>query len=247
MESLYILKEDWKNLIILDACRYDMFKELNNIPGTLEIRRTISDHTSGFVNSNFKDYKGSRQDIYYINANPAASYWKYIDGTDLWKSNYATKNKFGVVLPGFMCTYIRTKDLPGCKHIIHFLQPHYPLIYEPDDSDLLPKPNMYSYDYLDAWKHGEASGWNNIIAGYKKNLSGVLNEVMKLLPFLHNGRTIITADHGELLGEHGCYGHGDWKIDIREDYNEIWEVPWFIVDRDGSDQILKQLKALGYV
>ena len=37
------MKEDWDNLVILDACRYDMFKKLNTINGKLEYKISIGE------------------------------------------------------------------------------------------------------------------------------------------------------------------------------------------------------------
>ena len=40
-DGTHIMDEDWDNLIILDACRYDLFEEVNTIDGTLESRISL--------------------------------------------------------------------------------------------------------------------------------------------------------------------------------------------------------------
>lgn len=61
---------------------------------------------------------------------------------------------------------------------------------------------------------------------YEDNLRIVLSYVAKLIKNLH-GKIIITADHGELLGEYGFYEHACGK-----GYPELVEVPWLEIDRD---------------
>lgn len=57
---------------------------------------------------------------------------------------------------------------------------------------------------------------------YEGNLRIVLEEVQKLLENL-DGNIIVTADHGDLLGENGIYGHG-----FEED--KLKEVPWLEIN-----------------
>ncbi|MFW6130788.1 MAG: hypothetical protein ACOC56_06340 [Atribacterota bacterium] len=49
----YFLEEEWDNLIILDACRYDTFKKYNDISEDLEFRYS----RGGLVNSLKKTLK----------------------------------------------------------------------------------------------------------------------------------------------------------------------------------------------
>ena len=51
------MKEDWDNLIVLDACRYDMFKEINTIKGNLERGISRGSATSQFLIENFESVK----------------------------------------------------------------------------------------------------------------------------------------------------------------------------------------------
>ncbi|MFC7028075.1 hypothetical protein ACFQH8_12520 [Halomicroarcula sp. GCM10025710] len=63
-----IFEEDWDNLLILDACRYDMFEEQHSLPGRLESRISKSSHTSEFLQSNFADR--DLRDTVYVTASP---------------------------------------------------------------------------------------------------------------------------------------------------------------------------------
>lgn len=67
-------------------------------------------------------------------------------------------------------------------------------------------------------------GHNGLRKAYKKNLEIVLEAVTKLVEHLP-GKIIITADHGEFLGEHGLYSHVSWCND-----GILREVPWLEVE-----------------
>jgi len=72
--GIYVMGEDWDNLIILDACRYDMFeKEIRNweIDGRLEYRISRGTCTVEFLFENFSN--GYFRDIVYVTANPFVS------------------------------------------------------------------------------------------------------------------------------------------------------------------------------
>jgi glucan phosphoethanolaminetransferase (alkaline phosphatase superfamily) len=59
-----------------------------------------------------------------------------------------------------------------------------------------------------------------ILEGYKSNLARVM-EFVDMLGEELNGKTIVTADHGELLGENDLYGHpGHSNLEI------LRKVPW---------------------
>lgn len=63
---------------------------------------------------------------------------------------------------------------------------------------------------------------------YAENLRLVLTHVVKLVDII-SGLIIVTADHGALLGEGGCYGH------FGESTNRLLrEIPWFTIDKKGN-------------
>lgn len=70
-----------------------------------------------------------------------------------------------------------------------------------------------------------SEGKKGYLNAYKENLNHVLEMVGELVEKV-DGRYLITADHGEFLGEYGYYGHPD---NIRK--RENTEVPWMIIDK----------------
>ena len=53
-DGINIFHEDWDNLIILDACRYDYFKQLNDMDGELEYRISRGSQSREFMRGNFQ-------------------------------------------------------------------------------------------------------------------------------------------------------------------------------------------------
>jgi len=68
-------------------------------------------------------------------------------------------------------------------------------------------------------------GWEGVKKGYTEDLKLVLPYVKKLIDSYPDKTIVVTSDHGELLGEHGKFGHEGNKR-----YKEIIEVPWFVVN-----------------
>lgn len=71
-------------------------------------------------------------------------------------------------------------------------------------------------------------GVEGLRRAYTENLRLVLDRFSVLLSSLQ-GRVVVTADHGELLGEGGRFSHGHGR---RE--RLLLEVPWFVVKRSSS-------------
>ena len=59
-----VMDQDWDNLIILDACRYDYFKKQIEIEGELEPVTSKGAHSSEFIQKNFFGEKYARYNIY---------------------------------------------------------------------------------------------------------------------------------------------------------------------------------------
>ena len=67
-DGINIFDEDWDTLVVLDACRYDLFKQVNPLEGQLHRFHSRGCHTGEFVQQNFLD--GSFLDAVYISSNP---------------------------------------------------------------------------------------------------------------------------------------------------------------------------------
>jgi hypothetical protein len=270
-DGVDIFAEEWDNLVILDGCRYDTFAELNDIEGQLESRQSRGSTSWEFFQANFHGRK--LHDTVYVTANPhvyrlnGGVCHAVIDLVKNWDETLQTIPPEEVVAAAREVA----ETYPQKRYIFHFMQPHYPFLgetgqrldhrgHERDvDSPQLDQPNVW--DVLQWGKNPtvtEAKVWK----AYKENLELVLGHLKDLLDIV-DGRTVITADHGNLIGDRLSplpvrgYGH---PSGLRSP--ELIEVPWHIIEsktrrevtaeppsetqhRD-EDDVAEQLAALGY-
>lgn len=246
-KGIYIMNESWDNLIILDACRYDIFDNLNTIKGDLKCRFSRGLNTNQFLRENF----GNKyfDDTIYIIANPLFNFHGYDKNfyktVNMW--DFAWDEKLRTVLPGQMAkkTNEIRRDYPNKRIISHFVQPHFPFIGEIGQK-YLPKHRAFEMDkedvkrgiereqeYENIWKLVEEKKVNRetVIKAYKENLEITL-PIIKDLVNIIEGKTVITSDHGNLIGERifpfffRRYGHPGLY------HENVVKVPWFIVNND---------------
>ena len=228
--GVYVYDEEWDNLIILDACRYDTFKELNTIGGRLESRISRGSATQEFLVENFLKHpeKNNFKDVVYVAANPFVSWllpagifhrvypvWDYG-----WDENLLTVPPEPVVGAALEAR----RSYPDKRLIVHFMQPHFPpLVGRPqgDTGQALKKIRSFTMegvnpDSVANLKRGYppqvfATTTDGLLARgvltkqetlslYRENLRIVLSHVDGMLKQLP-GVSIITGDHGHLFGE----------------------------------------------
>ncbi len=262
-----IFDEDWDNLIILDACRYDMFDQEHSLPGRLESRISKGSHTSEFLTANFAD-RDLRNTV-YVTASPMYQRNRKHLGTTLhdvvnvWR-DAGWHDEFRTVLPETMADFATqtAEKYPDKRLIIHCLQPHYPFIGSIGrkyfDLDKL------NFEWSDA-RQGTLGISDAILwQAFRENLRLVLPHVEELLGELP-GRTVVTSDHGQMIGERSSpvpmieYGHPPGLYT-----DELVRVPWLIHDNGarktitsndpveqeqeiGEDEVRDRLESLGYV
>ena len=233
-----IMSEKWDYLIILDACRYDVFEMVNDIPGRLEKRVSLGSSTLEWAKKNFTDYY---EDVIYVSANPYIShvefdgfrgsdhFFKVINVWDFgWSKELNTVPPWEVYKAAIKA---RIKYLDK-RLIIHFMQPHAPWIGK---IKLSGREIRLSYNNAVQWVR-KGGIWEKVMdelnislrfvrRAYVENLKCVLKYVKKLVNQL-DGTIVITADHGECLGEHFLIEHPE-GIYVRE----LVEVPWLVIDK----------------
>jgi hypothetical protein len=126
------MNEDWDNLLILDACRYDMFTDRIDLEGTLESRISMGSTSEEFMERNFVGEQF--HDTVYVNANPYIpklgldddTFHAVVDCLDDWDIELET------VPPEPVARAARNahERYSDKRLIIHFMQPHAPFIGE---------------------------------------------------------------------------------------------------------------------
>lgn len=279
-----VIKQDWDNLLILDGCRHDLFQvvwEDYELDATLEPRYSRASHSRGFILENFIDRE--LYDTVYISANPFTqtipeNTFHYVRSllSEEWDEELRTVPPWSVASAGVDAFH----QFPNKRLIIHFMQPHYPFISERgqeiDESAVDPVAlDLDSNSPVDNKQEGDSEMpiWRRLQFGlgitydevweaYRENLELVLEEVIYLLQHL-DGKTVITSDHGNLVGDRQRplpvrgYGHPS-KLFV----DDLLEVPWVTLDdktrrqisseppimgeKTSEGNIDQQLEALGY-
>jgi hypothetical protein len=278
--GIYVAAEDWDNLILLDGCRYDLFEAVHQLDGTLSAVKSRGSTSVEFLEENFKG--GTHHDSVYITANP---YAHKLNGNefhriyDLVESDWDEAEE--TVLPERVVdrTLKTAKSHPNKRLISHFMQPHYPFIGELGNQIAhRGYAQKNSTNGADADTGGgyraNYTVWGKlqynldgltkefVWEAYKENLEIVLDHVTQLIERL-DGKTVITADHGNLVGERLSpvpvkgYGHPGY---LRKD--ELVLVPWMELEYDSRREIVaespaedtdqpevdkEKLEALGYI
>lgn len=268
-QAVNFLDEDWDNLIILDACRYDSFvKHANLSSDKLGHRYSLGSATSEFTKKTFADRRLG--DTVYVGAN--TWFLKLRDEinaaihhfVDLQNGDYEVAwvdEELKVVTPETVTRHAQRvqSEYPNKRLIIHYLQPHHPFIGPTGEEYLSHQSNSLMEVFQEA---GSDVDDRLLRKAYNENIKRVTKSVEDLLPEL-TGKTVVTADHGEMLGDRHeivptkDYGHPNAI------YNDILvKVPWYVVDTGKRKRVIEeeareqyvemevvdeQLRDLGYV
>jgi hypothetical protein len=285
-----VMYKDWDNLIVLDACRYDSFSENNPFSEPVQKRVSLGSNTTEFLMRNFSGEQC--HDTVYVTANPKGlkvdmpgryedeqqTFYQTISLLDEWDPETHT------VMPGDMTkrTLRIQEQFPDKRLLIHFVQPHLPYIGE-RAREVQSKMNIsiggwetegLDYTEMDAEIEKEKVSFDAIQNPeydltvddfrrmYDETLEVTLSSVEELVDGLE-GKTAITADHGEAFGERAfpfperIYGHPK-----RRRLYSLCIVPWIQIETGSrktvttdepvgetdydEEMIENRLKALGY-
>lgn len=212
-ESMFSRANSMDNFIILDACRFDLYK---NIVGCHKYRCSLESNTYGYVRENYS--QGDFSDTVYVTGNPHFSpeIFHEITGrypSDVFHEVYHTydtdwSDEKSTCLPKALIRDAKSarRLFPEKKLVIHFMQPHYPFVEsELDNKGHTPSLSDSETSVWEDVMLGEVSH-EQAIAGYEANLEFIIEQITDFIENLE-GRTVVTSDHGNYTGENGLYGH----------------------------------------
>jgi hypothetical protein len=213
-ERISYLEQDWDVLTILDACRYDLFADLNPFDVPVTKVHSNGTHTTEFLEQNFGS--DPHPDIVYVTASPqvARSEAQFAHAEHVWRTHWDEDHR--TVLPEDMTDVALSvaKEYPDKRIIVHYMQPHYPFIGEKGEG--LLNYSSYRSDEHDhrIWEHLAASRVDPgvVRAAYQENLELALPSVERLVSNI-TGKVVVTSDHGNVFGKQVCpfpikiYGH----------------------------------------
>lgn len=242
-----IFERDWDNLIILDGCRYDLFENNSTIRGDLQSVKSRGTNTVQFLTANFSNR--DLTDTVYITGNPQFKKIERELQTDLhavvnvWDESKWNK-EIGTVLPEKMTESAMeaAENYSRKRLVIHYNQPHVPFISE-FGTERFNMEEISSHP-LPFWQQPMTGDWSctdeDIWRAYRENLIQALPYIKKILASL-DGKTIVTSDHGNLIGEHVApiphveYGHPE-KMYVPE----LLTVPWLEVENGSRKEIVAE-------
>jgi len=271
-QPLALVESDWDNCILLDACRYDEFvAAFGDREGTVERRVAPGSQTGAFLDATFPPDR-SFPDLVYVNGNPrvATEYTASFHAMDhVWER--AWNDEYDTVMPESMreAALAAVEEYPDKRLFVHMVQPHIP--YIGDTADQLPggaaiqtmRPGADDREAKPyaAVKDGAVEP-ETIRRAYRESLELAMDAVDELVAQLP-GKTVVTADHGELLGERAGLRYGEfsaWGHPDRTPVEGLLAVPWWEPPADERREIVAgeatagdrtdaptdRLEALGY-
>ncbi len=212
-----MLKRAWDSIIgkadtiiILDACRYDYYTKFRNAGKFMSLGKTTHETIPRLFSGKY--------DHVYISGNPfinpkgagplsSATGYKpsehFSSVIDVW--DFGWSEELGTAPPWSVAEEAIKQQNKGKRVVVHYMQPHFPFISK------IKLDIMHIRNERDEVLHGkrhDAISWKfpdaeTVRKAYYYNLELVLKYALKTV----NGVTVITADHGDLLGEKGVYGH----------------------------------------
>ena len=256
-----VFAEDWDVLVILDACRYDIFAEVvGDDLGTrpLESRISRGSATREWVRANFTDR--TLNDLVYVDSNAHYGRLKSEIGAEVFKYTLVENDAFGgiSVHPDRVTSAAieAAETYPHKRLLVHYMQPHSPY-FGPTAEHIEYK----GFD-METVRHNDLDP-ETVRQCYVENLEIALESVQRLVEEV-TGRIVISADHGEMLGDRvapipvSYYGHPA-SVHIPE----LVKVPWLVHDTGqrrriyesdpetdevglDNDEIDQKLRDLGY-
>jgi len=234
-----VIEEEWDNLLILDACRYDVFErayhERDSLGGELQRVRSRAPYTNEFLSRNF----GGRElhDTVYVTSSPHVHKSNRGEVGEINDDFHAIRHVWRQDLHPETLTDAAidaAEAFPHKRLVFHYIPPHWPF-FGSTGAKLFG-----DCDYEAPWEEltsGEDSvPLDQLRAAYRENLNIALDHVERLLPEL-DGKTVVSADHGQLLGDREFpipvrgYGHPGLRV------SELVDVPWLELPFDRRRRI----------
>jgi len=227
-----VFAEDWDTLVILDACRFDAFAARSDLPGRLESRESRGSMTPEWLRANFAGR--DLTDTVYVTANSQFAAHDGFGATlhavvSVWGDDFNVGERTAGGLPSPEVVteqaLMAAADYPRKRLVVHYIQPHRPYLGTVGQSI---DSKLNAVEFPAEIRRNPAVTRDVIRTAYGENLDIVLEEVRELIEALP-GKIVVSADHGELLGESlpplglSQYGHPGGIY-----HETLVRVPWHV-------------------
>ncbi len=200
-----IIENGIKTVIIFDACRYDYLYDIAS--PEYEVLKVDSNAyiTKQYYRQNWAniEHKKWRLITAQIQALKAARR-RNTFAKHYYIGKHSPAERTGWLEPS--ATFDKAVSLAdkGIEYlIIHLIPPHLPYVTKEGiyfQSEVAKLPYSASYDNIAKWAGDDNDKWDEIRRQYKIQVEYVFSETLKYIDRLQKP-LVITADHGELLGE----------------------------------------------
>jgi hypothetical protein len=214
-----VYERDWDVLLILDACRPDVLNELSDeyafLPEEIPTHTSPASQSKEWMEKTFTSaYSSEVAQTAYLSANvftQQIDHDRFAMVDEVWQ--YASDDELGTVPPEPVTDRaiqaLRNQNFS--RTIVHYLQPHQP--YRSFDGlgtiDFDLEADTLPDSALNRLQQGRLSV-DEVWDAYVDNTRWVLDSVEVLLRNIDAEDVIISADHGEALGEWWCYEHPEY-------------------------------------
>jgi hypothetical protein len=250
---------DWDTMVVLDACRADVFREVGLHNKGDQYREVWSAGSATIEWLHWTFAHRTAHDTVYVTANPmhrvpewVSPEWRQPDaepdlsGTfhcvyDVWQDGW--DETLGTVPPGVVADTARDahREHPNKRVLVHFIQPHHPFIGEwAQESGLslgsIERVRKHASsdeapERRNVWEFCRDGelAADDIWRAYRENLELVWSVTENLLTEI-TGRVVVTSDHGNALGERGPFRRRHWEHPPGVWSEELRRVPWLVFD-----------------
>ena len=237
--GINIFDYEWDVLVILDACRYDLFQEFAPEHPVYDEFSTVrpvyscASATPEWIPKTFNEGNDATvAATYYVSC---TGYSTLIDSDrlrgveEVW--SYAVDPEYGSTRPEAVTNAaIRAyREGDAERFVFHYIPPHAPFLHCPG-----------RYDSTGDGAGGTQNVWRGLQAGlydrdrvwedYGRNLLRGLDEVETILRNV-TGTVVVTSDHGNAIGEWGIFGHP-----ANVPVPAVKRVPWAVATGHGRDE-----------
>ena len=263
-----IWEREWDVLVILDACRYDVFEsEYSDAEWIESLERVTSVGSASpeWMDNTFKSkYTDEMSNTAYVTGNPFSEEHVPDESMGLidevWR--YVWDRETGTIPPEPLTNqavkHYQTGEFD--RLILHYMQPHWPYIGESLAGGFKPETILGENQEINAFdlqNRGKISKKDHL-SSYTKNLHYLINHIQEvLLNSIDAEKVILSADHGESFGEFGIYEHPTgvplptlrtvpWAVTSAKKTGE-YDVKEIKEEKEADINRMEQLSDLGYI
>lgn len=261
-----IWEYEWDVLVILDACRVDLMRqvakeyEFIGDPDDVKAIWSVGSKSNEWMERTFDAaYQNEIEQSAYITGNPYSAKVNFeVEPAmleEVWRDAWSDEHSTILPRPLTDRAIEVWREATVDRMIVHYMQPHAPFVEHPQIGSY-GDPEDFGRGFDDMWAlAGKEIPFDRIWPAYRDNLRYVLDDLRLLLENL-DADVIITADHGNALGEFGFTGHPPnllhphvrrvpWIRTQGTDtgqYSPTIDLPEFVDD----DTVSERLRQLGY-